>query len=91
MTPRELMLEKVVSTNRKYNNLFILTISTDGDEPVIQGFYENDPAEDGDDPMSLQIGAQIIDGLLLTMLGEGRGKDEDGGSNGSGEGKSSVH
>jgi len=94
MTPREKMLEKVVHTNRKYDNLFVLTISTDSGDPVVQGYYENDPSDDGEEPASLQIGAQVINNLHIALIGGamgGDGEDDDGDDKEEPQRGSNVH
>ena len=81
MTPRENMFERIVATNRKYTDLFVLTVAMEGDDPVIQAYYEGNPSEDGNNPHSLIIGAQILNNLKRAFGGDVSHDEESAGSN----------
>lgn len=84
MTAREILLERIAETNRNYTDMFIMSVSMDGDQPVIQGYYEGRKHEGAEDPASLVIGSNVLRQLELAIVAANSRQEGDD-DNASGE------
>lgn len=71
------MLEKIRNTNLEYTDLFIMSISMHGDQPIVQGYYEGHVAEGSPEPASLNIGSEVLSQLHKAMSPDEDDEDEE--------------